>query len=1346
MLERPHQYQPTITRLPSLILLFILTLVLIALTELACRRLQPRNSSALAVLDLKRSLDGIARIRGRELAAAHESDFLPVNPSSTIANPNSVPASAAESVYLSLDVPSLNVPSPTSINVDVLIHTSFDEPTQTLINVPIETSINDPIQASTDNPIRSSTDVPIPGSSSAPPSESDLPQPDSPTTHTFPLKPGYPVPSVYLPLGPTTASDTLNTSPTSMTLITAKISDYLPIGGALSTFLDAEPSVYLPVHPTKSAGFDDGVFGESAPTFFSTPDDSAYLPLGPTATSSTPDDPTHFPLPDSSAYLPTDSAYLPLGPTATYSTPDDSAYLPLGPTATYSTPDGSAYLPVDPTKTYHPAPSESEFLPLGPARTPSSSRNYEPYIRPSLYLPVGPSDSAKPDDDPVVFGDPGDYLPLGPPATGLPTSTYLPLDPIESTLYSDSLLAFQPQSEYLPVKPHPKSQLYLPASEYLPLGSDDQSATADPTPQISKPLKPGAPAETAYLPLKSSDPPIENPPVAASMPAVSAFLPLVPLPTAGQSAYLPLSADVPDTSIYLPLPLGASSGNPVGGPTGVAVLPFPPQISDSGSAPAQLNNKDKSQSIGTQNPFPLALGASDGVLINPPAPTGVFEGENYSLGKNGVVMVAGKTFDRSSPTTAILDSGKTVAVGSNGIANLGAEDAKTFALQPAPSGVIEGETYAVGANGALVIGDKTFDRSSPTTAVLGNGKTIEIGPTGIAIIKAGGIKSFPLPSASSGSFDGEPYSVGANGAIILGGKTFDRSSPTTAVLSNGKTIEVGPSGIAIFGTKGGQLPTKTFAQPSARTGVFEGEAYSIGSNGAVIIGGKTFDRSSPTTAVLRNGKTVEVGPSGIAIIGAKEDRPPSKTFVQSAARTGVFGGETYSIGPNGAVIIGGKTFDRSSPTTDVLRNGKTIVVSPSGIAVLPANDRSFQTTALPDLAKAYAATSGVLGGETFAVGTDGKIIIGGKTFDRSSPTSAVLDDGKVVIINPTGVAVLPAKGSGSGPKINSIAAKEYVLGAFVPVIVAVLFTIPWQILNAAVKEIEPFYQLQRDDGVTAADSLALEYRSSINVIATFTAIRKGHFLVWWSGLISIVAVVLAPLATETVFIGFQGHCTPETGRQACIPELNVYPVAARVLQGILSFMALLILALAWSLHRGKTGLRANAQSIAGLAALFQNQQVVEDFRRLNPHYTTSKVINSALRDNRYRIGAFFDEDGASAYGLVKCNHDLALMDPNYRTAFRKGKKYATVNVTATEDQERPKKHRTFSSYFTHKATIVVFAAFIAGLEALVIYYNQTGGDTGFERWMDSQSFGVAFLFTALGVLIKLFWTHLDDGK
>ncbi len=722
----------------------------------------------------------------------------------------------------------------------------------------------------------------------------------------------------------------------------------------------------------------------------------------------------------------------------------------------------------------------------------------------------------------------------------------------------------------------------------------------------------------------------------------------------------------------------------------------------------------------------------------------MFQGETYSVGANGVVVIGGKTFDRSSPTMAVLGNGKTVEVGPSGVAILGEDTSgpsETLAWPisgPATTGVFQGETYSIGENGVIIVGGKTFDRSSPTTAVLGNGKTVEIGSTGIAIFGGDALpaaKTFAWPvsvPARTGVFQGETYSVGANGVVIIGGKTFDRSSPTTAVLGNGKTVEVGPTGIAIFEKHA--LPVSA----PAPTGVLQGETYSIGTNGVVVIGGKTFDRSSPTTAVLGNGKTVEVGPTGIAIFG-KHALP-----VSAPAPTGVLQGETYSIGTNGVIVIGDKTFHRSSPTTAVLRSGKTVEVGPDGIAIFGEKDPAVRATALARPASVLVQT-GVFEGETYSAGPDGLVVIGGKTFDRSSPTTAILDSGKTVKVGPSGIAILAAQDSKPRQR-HHLPPNEYVLGAFVPVIVAVIFTIPWQILNAAVKELEPFYQLQREDGATAEDSLGLEYRSSINIIATYTAIRKGHFVVWWSGLISIVCLFLAPIAIETVFIGFDGRCTATSGRQACVPHLNVYPVAARVLQGILSFIALLTLALAYSLHRGKTGLHANALSIAGLATLFQNRQVVEDFRRLNPHYTTSRMIRAALGDNRYRIAAFFDEDGASAYGLVKCNHDVALMDPNYRVSTRGGKKYASVNVTATEDQDRPRKRRTLSSYFTHPATLVAFGAFVAGLETLVIYYNQTGGDTAFERWMDSQTFGVAFLFTAVGVMIEMFWSRLDDGK
>lgn len=393
-----------------------------------------------------------------------------------------------------------------------------------------------------------------------------------------------------------------------------------------------------------------------------------------------------------------------------------------------------------------------------------------------------------------------------------------------------------------------------------------------------------------------------------------------------------------------------------------------------------------------------------------------------------------------------------------------------------------------------------------------------------------------------------------------------------------------------------------------------------------------------------------------------------------------------------------------------------------------------------------AQTSGTFQGESYSVGSNGLVVIDGTSFNTATPTTATLTGGKVVVVWPTGSVSIQEAQDGLPSKKISITPKEYIIGAFVPTILAVIYSIPWHLLASAIKEIEPFYQLQRPEGVTAEESIALDYRASINVIATFSAITKGHFLVWWSGLISLLVLVLAPIASQTVFIGFIGSCTVKSGREACSPELSVYPVAARVLQGILALIALLTLALAAAMKRGKGGLYANPLSIAGLATLFQNDHVVESFRRLNPYCRSSRMIRASLQGHRFRMTSYVDNDGSSSYGLVMCYEDPATIQTSYQTAFSGGKKYASVAVDAVDERVPLRRQRTVSDFFIHPAAIVAFALFVAGLEALIIYYNITGGDTGFERFMDSQSFGVGFLFTALGVMLKLYWCLLDDGK
>jgi len=203
-------------------------------------------------------------------------------------------------------------------------------------------------------------------------------------------------------------------------------------------------------------------------------------------------------------------------------------------------------------------------------------------------------------------------------------------------------------------------------------------------------------------------------------------------------------------------------------------------------------------------------------------------------------------------------------------------------------------------------------------------------------------------------------------------------------------------------------------------------------------------------------------------------------------------------------------------------------------------------------------------------------------------------------------------------------------------------------------------------------------------------------------------------------------------------------------QGILAFVAVLTFALALALWRKQSGVYANPLSIAGLATLFQDEDIIRDFRRINAYAPNTNDLCAALHGNRYRIGDYNDADQNPVYGIMKTIASQPVESSHHRRSSITSRKYASVAVDAIDEKPAPserrkRKKKPISSVGTHPATIIVFILFVSGLLALVIYYKQVGANTGFERFMASESFGASFLFTAFGVTLKMYWTCLDDG-
>jgi hypothetical protein len=386
-------------------------------------------------------------------------------------------------------------------------------------------------------------------------------------------------------------------------------------------------------------------------------------------------------------------------------------------------------------------------------------------------------------------------------------------------------------------------------------------------------------------------------------------------------------------------------------------------------------------------------------------------------------------------------------------------------------------------------------------------------------------------------------------------------------------------------------------------------------------------------------------------------------------------------------------------------------------------------------------SSGTIDGLGYAVITS-SIVVDGHTYATAVPTTATLSNGKILVIDNAGNAML---GNSTIPatrqqSIHALTIHQYLIGGIVPTIVGVLFNIPWLILDAAIKEMEPYYQLKQINGASAVNSLCMNYSSSITAVAAFKSLFNGHYTVFWSSLISMIVLLLAPLSSEAIYIGFIGHCTATSGRQACIPRVSVYPLAARLVQGILSFVAVLTLLLAISIARRKSGVYASPLCIAGTASLMQHPNLLRLLHSLDPDTTDSKKMANQLLGTRFRLGPYVDENGRRGYGIKPSK---AYDEPS-RTFL--GEKYASVHVTSVNEGVHPKyKRPAWKSYFG-RIPLSLLAFVAAGMLALIVYYNRTGGDTAFERFMDSQSFGSRFLFTGIGVGIKLYWSSLDNGN
>lgn len=304
--------------------------------------------------------------------------------------------------------------------------------------------------------------------------------------------------------------------------------------------------------------------------------------------------------------------------------------------------------------------------------------------------------------------------------------------------------------------------------------------------------------------------------------------------------------------------------------------------------------------------------------------------------------------------------------------------------------------------------------------------------------------------------------------------------------------------------------------------------------------------------------------------------------------------------------------------------------------------------------------------------------------------------------------------------------RMYFLGAYLPVILAILFALPWTLIGETTRSLEPFYQIAKNGGSPTERSLTANFN---DLLTPLWALFRTQWATTLSSVLAWLAFLIVPLAPEAVSVHVIGEC-----KAGCNGRIGVFLPAARAIEGALAVMVIFQILLILYLRTKTTGVSADPRCIAGLATVFSDPDVQREFNQVYSP-ADQKRLDETLQGRTYRLETLTHGDGyTNTVAITGAVSGLSYVPP----ASEEKQEYYTVSAKALDQQ--------LSMRYAHRVAAVAFAALVAGLLALIVTYRFTGGDTGFERFMSGQGFGVKFLFTLVAMIIAWFWAKLFRGK
>lgn len=190
---------------------------------------------------------------------------------------------------------------------------------------------------------------------------------------------------------------------------------------------------------------------------------------------------------------------------------------------------------------------------------------------------------------------------------------------------------------------------------------------------------------------------------------------------------------------------------------------------------------------------------------------------------------------------------------------------------------------------------------------------------------------------------------------------------------------------------------------------------------------------------------------------------------------------------------------------------------------------------------------------------------------------------------------------------------------YLPTLIFVIYGVLWQIMDFEIKRLEPYYQLSRPGGSTAAESLNLDHLSLWSYLVPFRAFRLRQWAVFYSAVGNLLTTSVCPsLQNPSVRFDENHECGGPAG---CPPGQHRFFVRiesgwSRALTSFLLITAVLAIILFLQLRR-KSGLLSDPKGIAGIAAMATKSHILNDFQGMD--LATHEQIHRQLQHRRYLL-------------------------------------------------------------------------------------------------------------------------------